>query len=97
MWLLIGDVRDLSCDVIARTPEAGMKLLALGGWECVCFDHDLGTEKSGYDVLVWAIEHDFMPGHVQLVTSNPVGREKMQTVLRICGFRSTDGINWYVA
>ena len=28
MWLLIDDVRDLNTDAIARTPEAGQRLLA---------------------------------------------------------------------
>jgi hypothetical protein len=36
MWLLIDDVRDLDVDVIARTAEAGKKLLEIGGWDCVC-------------------------------------------------------------
>ena len=30
MWLLIDDVRDLNADAIARTPEAGQRLLASG-------------------------------------------------------------------
>ena len=32
MWLLIDDVRDLNTDTIARTPEAGQRLLASGPW-----------------------------------------------------------------
>ena len=28
MWLLIDDVRDLNADAIARTPEAGKRLLS---------------------------------------------------------------------
>lgn len=84
MWLLIDDVRDLKCDVIARTAEAGKKLLAVGGWECVCFDHDLGEKETGYDVLCWALENNLLPSKVQLVTSNPVGRENMRRALE-CG------------
>ena len=42
MWLLIDDVRDLNADAIARTPEAGQRLLASGPWACLCLDHDLG-------------------------------------------------------
>ena len=95
MWLLIDDIRDLQCEVIARTPEAGMKLLALGGWECVCFDHDLGQDSTGYDVLVWAIENDYLPNMVQLVTSNPVGRDNMDAALVDAGFtRQIDGVTY---
>lgn len=50
MWLLIDDERNLGTEAIARTPEAGKKLLAVGGWECLCLDHDLGTIESGYEV-----------------------------------------------
>lgn len=97
MWLIIDDVRDLNCEVIARTSEAGKKMLALGGWECVCFDHDLGEDnESGYDVLVWAIEENLLPCMVQLVTSNPVGRANMTAALEQDGYGiSPDGVTFY--
>ena len=34
MWLLIDDVRDLSADAIARTPEAGQRLSVAPGPAC---------------------------------------------------------------
>ena len=43
MWLLIDDERNLNTDAIARTPEAGKKLLSIGGWSCLCLDHDLAA------------------------------------------------------
>lgn len=96
MWLLIDDCRDLNADVIARTSEAGKRMLALGGWECVCFDHDLGMQsaESGYDVLVWALEEQFLPSKVQLVTSNPVGRQNMRQALEAHGYVTVDGFNF---
>ena len=94
MWLLIDDLRDLNTEAIARTPEAGKKLLTLGGWECLCLDHDLATEESGYDVLVWALERDLAPVRVQLVTSNPVGRNNMRAALESAGYCTHDGINF---
>lgn len=94
MWLLIDDLRNLNTEAIARTPAAARKLLALGGWECVCFDHDLGTEESGYDLLVWGLEQGYLPSRVQLVTSNPVGRANMTRALEQSGYVSTDGINF---
>lgn len=77
MWLLIDDVRDLNTDAIARTPEAGQRLLASGPWACLCLDHDLGTAQTGLDVLHWAIGHDCLPQRVQLVTTNLTARSKM--------------------
>lgn len=47
MWLIVDDIRELNCEAIARTPEAAYKLISLGGWDCVCFDHDLGTILEG--------------------------------------------------
>jgi hypothetical protein len=94
MWLLIDDIRDLNVDVIARTPDAGKKLLALGGWECVFMDHDLGFDETGYDVTKWALAEGFMPDKVQLVTSNPVGRQNMAKALLSYGYTSVDGTNF---
>ena len=94
MWLLIDDVRDLNCEVTAKTPEAGKKMLALGGWECLCLDHDLGVEESGYDVAVWALEKGFMPTKVQLVTSNPVGRKNIADALKASGYTTRNGTDF---
>lgn len=94
MWLLIDDVRDLNCEVTAKTPEAGKKMLALGGWECLCLDHDLGTEESGYDVAVWALEMGFMPAKVQLVTNNPVGRKNIADALMSAGYSTKNGTDF---
>lgn len=95
MWLLIDDMRNLSTEAIARTPEAAKQLLSLRCWYCVCFDHDLGCRaETGYDILVWAINNEYLPSMVQLVTSNPVGRERMAAALEHSGYTSIDGINF---
>lgn len=94
MWLLIDDTRDLNCEVTARNAKAGKKLLAVGGWECLCLDHDLGEETSGYDIAKWALENDFLPTHVQLVTSNPVGRHNISELLKNAGYYSPNGIDF---
>ena len=94
MWLLIDDERNLGTDAVARTPSAARKLLALGGWDCVCFDHDLGEKESGYDILVWGLEFGFIPDRVQLVTANPVGRKNMSDALEYNGYVTSDGVNF---
>jgi len=97
MWLLIDDERDLNCEVIARTPEAGRKLLALGGWECLCLDHDLGSGEDGYQIAKWAIESKLMPAKVQLVTSNPVGRSNIRALLEDNGWVTRNGFEFELA
>jgi hypothetical protein len=94
MWLLIDDERNLNTEAVARTAEAGRKLLSAGGWDCVCFDHDLGGRESGYDVMLWGLERGHVPSLVQLVTSNPVGRQNMRAALEAAGYASRDGINF---
>jgi len=97
MWLLIDDMRDLNCDVIARNAHAGLQMLKSGIFDTVCFDHDLGEHQAtGYEVMSHAFRLDYMGGvdHVQLVTSNPVGRNNMAMLLVDHGYTSTDGINY---
>ena len=96
LWLLIDDFRDLPVDAIARNPISAKKLLAIGDWECVCFDHDLSDKygETGYDLLVWAIKNNYLPEKVQLVTSNPVGRQSMANALLACNYTTKDGINF---
>ena len=96
MWLLIDDKRDLNCEVIARTAEAAKKLLSLNCWEVVCFDHDLGEKTNGYDILKWAIKEGCLPDKVQLVTSNPVGRERMTKVLSDNGYTFNYRIHTFI-
>lgn len=87
--LLIDDIRDLQCDLIARTPETGIQCLQLfkGAIACAYFDHDLGEDvASGLDVMKAAFDLGIMPDRVQLVTSNPVGRYNMGLLLLDNGF-----------
>jgi hypothetical protein len=97
MYLLIDDLRDIPADAIARTPETARKLLEALRSEltCVGFDHDLGTEETGYDILTWALERYILPLNVQLVTANPVGRSKMALALKNSGYSSTDGVDFH--
>lgn len=91
MELLIDDVRDLKADVIARTAAAGTRMLALGGWSTVIFDHDLGGEQTGYDVLVHALENGWLDNrpNIELVTSNPVGLARMKQALENYDYEET--------
>lgn len=95
MWLLIDDMRDLGTEAIARTPEVAKELLSHIIWECVCFDHDLGTEESGYDIMKWMFERMIYPKQIQIVTSNPVGRDRMIAALEKEQYTSKDHVNWF--
>jgi hypothetical protein len=55
----------------------------------ISLDHDLGTDKTGYDFITWFEQqhHDF-PDHyplpkngIKIHSANPVGRQRMQQVI----------------
>ena len=92
--ILIDDVRDGS-GIICRTFEAAVFVLrAVHETSAphtkkfrLVIDHDLGNDgdnagKSGYDVLMWAVDNNIhLPAEVYLVSSNPVGRKRMEALL----------------
>ncbi len=99
MYLLIDDLRNTPVDFIARTAEAGKESLRRldGLLTHVVFDHDLGEEMTGYDVMMWGIENGFMPDNVQLVTANPVGRDNMIAALLADGYKAKNKVEYYKA
>jgi len=85
----IDDCRELShCSVLCRNYSDGIKALeTMGPWDELFLDHDLasyvdGVEKTGYDVMLFLEQNpNLLPGEIILVTSNPVGRQRMQVVI----------------
>jgi len=97
MYLLIDDLRNTPADIIARTPDAAKQVLQkLEAYiTCVIFDHDLGDCESGYDIMMWAINNEVLPRKVELVTSNPVGRDNMINALRQEGYKTKNNLQFY--
>lgn len=94
--LLIDDVRENSYLVsskglepathIARTYDEGLRLLKEGNWDELYLDHDLADtqvpERTGYTLLCFIEEFpQYLPKAITLVTANPVGRYKMQSLI----------------
>lgn len=53
----------------------------------ISFDHDLGTVKTGYDVLKWIEEKVKVDGwkvdfNMKIHSANPVGRKNMEAAIR---------------
>ncbi len=96
-WMAVDDMRDLGCDVTARTYKEALCGLEKH-WhtlEHLCLDHDLGDEDgNGYDVACFAADHGLLPAHVQIVSANPVGKCLIQGLLRRHGYTSLDGVNF---
>lgn len=83
--ILIDDIRNLPADRVARTFEDGIEALKNEGpWDLLLLDHDLGQEdgKDGTGIVNWLEENkNLMPKEVIIVSSNPVGRNRMRLVL----------------
>ena len=70
----------------ARNYEDGVQALQEGGWDLLLLDHDLGDprqpEKTGYDIMVFLEENqELLPGKIACVSSNPVGRARINQVI----------------
>lgn len=104
--LMIDDKRNLNEihgipteDLVCRTFQAGLKALKQRiRWTTLYLDHDLGDEApdhTGYDVLCWLEQNPrHQPEQVMLITSNPVGRKKMEAALQSMGYQNKLGHIW---
>ena len=82
--LLIDDLRTFEVDTIARTFDEGIEQLQNNKWDRLYLDHDLGDEdeyKTGYGIMCWLEGHtECLPKEIEFVTSNPIGRMRMNIV-----------------
>lgn len=92
MNLLIDDFLNANCDVIARTPQAGLLLLEKMEWDSLFIDHNLGTEMTGYDVLEKALENKRLPNQVKLLPTDTSSRMRMRIPLENAGYVTVDGL-----
>lgn len=88
MKLFLDDVREPAPlgfigYTVVKTYEEAIELLKTGKVEKASLDHDLGTEKTGYDVICWMEENNVWPRNGVIVHSqNPVGKQKMEVVVK---------------
>ena len=47
----------------------------------ISFDHDLGEEKTGYDLAKYLLEHDIYIGGFTIHSMNPVGAKNIYDLL----------------
>lgn len=96
--LLIDDVREVGTDAIARTSKEAFELLTQQDWSELYIDHDLGEDVTGYNIIVWMLENPAIknPEFVQIVSSNPVGRENIAKALVSHGYIRKSVIDFYL-
>lgn len=68
--------------VIARNYNEAIRELKRFKYDIISLDHDLGEEKSGYDICKYIIENNIHCNEFRIHTRNPVGRDNMVQLLR---------------
>lgn len=55
--------------------------------ELISFDHDLGENKSGYDVAKYIVENHIPIKEYKVHSANPVGRFNIEQLLNHYGYK----------
>ena len=86
--LFVDDIRNpehlgLEGWTIARTSKRAIAILSQGNVVECSLDHDLGGDDTGYKVICWMENNGVIPENgISCHSSNPVGREKINMVIR---------------
>lgn len=85
-WLVFSPIgRDVEVSWVKSYKEFVSWVHLNGLPDGICFDHDLGEEKTGYDAAKWLVEYcldynlDLPKWNIQ--SSNPVGKENIECLL----------------
>ena len=57
------------------------------GIDLICFDHDLGEDKSGYDIAKFIVENHIPIESYSVHSMNPVGRKNICELLDHYGYK----------
>jgi hypothetical protein len=85
VWL--DDIREIpeGFDIWAKNADFLLGLLISGNVTYISFDHDLGIDKTGYDVAKWIEEMAYSgfitPIQWDIHSANPVGRKNIQMAM----------------
>ena len=91
-FLFIDDVREhffnetIGLVDVARTYNQAIEFLNIKYYDVVSFDHDLGEEKTGYDIAKYIIENQIQIGSFYIHSANPVGRKNIEELLLHYGY-----------
>lgn len=104
MYILIDDVRELgtfiadpSKHITLRSFDEAMYYLTTFPVvnDTLLMDNDLGEllpGREGYDILNYALETGNRPKRVVIVSSNPVGRQRMHNALKANDYTLRKGV-----
>ena len=67
--------------IVSRNYDDAINMLNMCRFNAIDLDHDLGEEKTGYDICKYISENNIKLDRVYIHTSNPVGRDNMKQLL----------------
>lgn len=67
---------------IAKTYDEAIHELHRFRYNVICLDHDLGNDKTGYDICKYIVENHIWCDEFRIHTQNPVGRQNMVQLLQ---------------
>ena len=67
--------------IVSRNYDDVINMLNMCKFNAIDLDHDLGEEKTGYDICKYIIENNIKLDRVYIHTSNPVGKDNMKQLL----------------
>jgi len=93
--LLIDDIKyEPNATDIARTFGEGIHCLIAGRpWDILILDHDLGEDRTGYDIAKFLLENPkYAPKEIYCCSFNPVGRKNIEALIpKIMERKEADG------
>ena len=92
-YLFIDDLREPNFFIgyqtyIARTYDEAIFALNQQEFDIISFDHDLGEQKTGYDIAKYIIEnHIKIKDGFSIHSANPVGKFNISQLLTHYGYK----------
>ncbi len=68
--------------IVARTYKEAIRILNTKEVVAIDLDHDLGGNKTGYDIAKYIVENGIKIDIAVVHTANPVGRENIMNALK---------------
>lgn len=83
MYLYLDDLRTPTHNLhIVRTYQECIDFLQSNHVSFLSLDHDLGEEKTGYDVAKFLVEEGIDIKHINIHSANPVGRDNIVQLIQ---------------
>ena len=83
MYLYLDDVRTPKQNMhVVRNYKECIDVLQNNYIDYLSLDHDLGEEKTGYDVAKWIVQEGIEIPHINIHSANPVGKDNIRQLLK---------------